>query len=643
MDFFRKHTRLLPFVLVLLIVPSFVFLGVQGYSRFDGGNSDTVAKVAGRPITQAEWDAAHRDRVEQARRQMPDIDAKLFDSPEVKRRALDELVRQRVLLAAADKLNLVTTDEHLLRRFVSDPQFATVRNADGSVNKDALAQRGMSSDMFAQRLRQEISTQQVLLGVGVTALAPGSATAAAFDALHQQREVQVLRFDVKDYASKVSPSEAELEKFYADPANSARFTAPEQASIEYVVLELAALKKDLTVSGDEVRNYYDQNLARYTSPEERRASHILIKADEQMSSADRAKAKTKAESLLAELRTTPAAFAELARKHSEDPGSAERGGDLDFFGRGAMVKPFEDAVFGLDVGEISPVVESDFGYHIIQVVARRGGVQQRFESVRAEIEDEIKRQLAQQRFSEAAVEFTNTAYEQPGSLQPLSDKLKLEVQTAQGVRRTPPVGATGPLASPKFLEALFSDGALRNKHNTEAVETGPSQMVAGRVVEYKAAHKLPFAEVRPVVRAAVIAEQAAALARNDGLAQLASLRRTPDGALNAQLLQVSRVTTHDLPQKLVNAALNADATKLPSVIGVDLGARGYAVVKVTKVLGRDPAAGDPTQSPLQYAQAWGAAEAQAYYDALKTRFEVDIEATSTATTKTAAENGAAAN
>lgn len=625
-DFFRKHMRAMQFVLVLLILPSFVFFGIQGYSRFGEGGNATVAKVAGQNITRAELDAAQRDQVERVRRQMPNVDAKLFDSPEMKQRTLDELIRERVALAASDQLKLATTDDRLRRLFVADPQFAFLRNADGSVNKDALAQQGMSSEQFAARLAQDIARRQVFFGVAGTVLAPASNSAAAMDALLQQREIRVLRFNAKDYVAKINIGEADLDKYYKDPAHAAQFMAPEQATIEYVVLDLDALKKSISVSDDELRKYYEENAARYTTPEQRRASHILIKAEQGTPAADRAKAKVKAEALLAELRKNPAAFADLAKKNSDDPGSAERGGDLDFFARGAMVKPFEDAAFGLKAGEIGPLVESDFGYHIIQVTAVRGGEKRSFDAVRAEMEDEVRRQLAQRRFADAAVEFTNTVYEQPDSLKPVADKLKLEIRTLAGVQRTPAPGATGPLASPKFLDPLFGNDALRNKRNTEAVETATNQLVAGRIASYSPAQLLPFADVKARVQAAVVAEMAAAQARKDGEARLDSLKKAPQSPIIEPMQVVSRVQRRDLPPQMIDAVLRADAASLPVFVGVDLGAQGYAVARIDKVLGRDAAAGDPRQMAGQYAQAWGEAEAMAYYDALKTRFKVEVKA-----------------
>jgi len=644
-DFFRKHTRVLQFLLVLLIFPSFVFFGIQGYSGFTGDANASVAKVAGHNITRTEWDNAQREQIERVRRQMPNVDPKLFDTPEMKLQSLDGLVRERVMLVAADKLNLITTDDRLQRVFSADAQFAFMRNPDGSINKDVLSAQGMSSEVFAQRLRQDLTLRQVMLGVSGTAFAPVSATASALDAMFQQREVQVQRFETKASLDKVSPSDADIEKFYKDPANALQFQAPEQTSIEYVVLDLDTLKKGISVSEEDLRKYYAENEKRYTTPEERRASHILIKAEKGAPEADRAKAKAKAEGLLAELKKNPASFAELARKNSEDPGSAEKGGDLDFFGRGAMVKPFEDAAFGLKPDELSGVVESDFGYHIIKLAAVKGGEKRAFDAVRAELEAEVKTQLAQKRFSEVAVEFTNMVYEQPDSLKPAADKFKLELRTAQNVKRVAAPGTVGALANAKFLEALFGADALRNKRNTEAVEIAPNTMVSGRVLQYTAAHQLPLAEVKTRVRDRLATVQAAALARKLGEERLAALRAAPDTALTEPVLLVSRAQPREVQSTVLDAVLKAPAATLPAFVGVDLGEQGYAVAKVGKVLGRDPVAADATRGQTQYAQAWGDAESQAYYAALKSRFKVEIKADALKTSEqpASAASGAASN
>jgi peptidyl-prolyl cis-trans isomerase D len=537
--------------------------------------------------------------------------------------ALDALMRERVLAAAADKLHLVPTDERVRTLFKTDPQFAQLRDAEGFVNPMVLSALGMSSEMFAQRLREDIAARQVLQGLTGSAAAPATAASAALDAMYQQREVQVQRFDAKDYLAKVAPTDAEVEAYYKDPAHAAQFRAPEEASVEYVVLDLDALKKNIPVAEDDLRKYYTENEKRFTAPEERRASHILIKADKDAPKAEREKAKAKAEAILAEVKKDPSRFAEIARKNSEDEGSAEKGGDLDFFGRGAMVKPFEDAAYALKPGEVSGVVESDFGYHVIQLAAVRGGGKKTYESVRAEIENEFRSQKAQTQFAQDAVDFDDMVYQQADSLKPAADRWKLEVVKADHVMREPGSKQTGPLANAKFLEALFASDATQNKRNTKAIDIGANKLAAGRVVAYSPAHQLPLAEVKDRVRQQLAASQAAAMARKLGTEKLAAARAAPDTALSDNTLIVSRAQTRELPRPVIDAVLRAPAATLPAYLGVDLG-DGYAVVRITKLWGRDPVAADPAKAKEQYALIWGDAEAQAYYAALKSRFKATV-------------------
>ncbi len=630
-DFFRKHKWLLQLVLGFVIV---AFIGTGAYESYGSLQRDdnaTIAKVDGRKLTRTEWDTAQREQIDRIRRQMPNVDPKVFDTPEMKRQSLDAVVRERVTLAAAEQLHYVVGDERLQRELLNVPQLASLRRPDGSFDIDAyrvvLQAQGLTPAGFETRLRQDMTLRQVFQGVNGTGIAPLAATGTALDALYQQREVQVQRFTTKDSADKIAPTDADIEAYYKDPANAAQFQAPESAAVEYVVLDLAAIKKGITVSDKDLREYYAANEKRYVAAEERRASHILVKVDTSASAADRAKAKAKAEGLLAEVKKNPASFAELARKNSDDTDSGAKGGDLDFFGReGVASKALTDAVFALaKPDEIGPLVESEFGYHIVKLVAIRGGDKRSFESVRAEIESEVQTQLAQKRYSEAAVEFTNMVYEQPDSLKSVVDKFKLDLQTAKDVHRTPNPGATGALASTKFLDVLFGADAVRNKRNTEAVEIAPSTMVSGRIAKYEAAHQLPLADVKARVRDRVVTRQAAAAARKQGEARLAALKAAPATAMSEPSLVVSRAQARDLSIPLVDAILKAPTSTLPALIGVDLGDEGYAVVKIAKVLGRDPVAADASRAQAQYGQSWSDAETNAYYAALKKRFKVEIK------------------
>jgi len=627
-DFFRRHTRALQAILVLLIFPSFVFFGVQGYSGFGGNEGKVLASVAGQDITRNELDAALRDRVDRMRRQMPNVDPKLFETPEMRRLVLDALIRDRVTLVAAQKQHLVPDDERLERLFKADPEFAQLRNPDGSLNQDAINALGLSSVGFTERLRQDVARRQVLLGVGGTVIAPASAASAALDALYQQREVQVQRFDTKDYLAKVAPTDAEVEAYYKDPLNAAQFRAPEEAVVEYVVLDPQSLQKGINLSEEDLRKYYAENETRFTAAEERQVSHILVKVDKDGSKADRDKARVKAEGLLAEARKNPAGFADLARKNSDDADSAAKGGQLEFFGRGSFLdlKTFEDAAFQLKPQQVSDIVATDFGFHVIKLDTIRGGEKKSFAAVRPELENEIRTQQAQKRFTDAAVEFSDTVYEQSDSLKPAADKWKLPIQTADRVTPAPAPGASGPLANPKFLEAIFSADAKRDKRNTKAIDLGANQLVAGRVVRYTPAQQRPFNDVKESVRTRLAATQAAALARKQGTARLAELRAAPGAALSGEPRAVSRASPNDVPGPLLDAVLRAPTSSLPTVVGVDLGEAGYAVARISKVLGRDPAAGKADQLRGQYAQLLAQAEAQAYYESLKARHKVEVHA-----------------
>ncbi|MEO7152431.1 MAG: SurA N-terminal domain-containing protein [Burkholderiaceae bacterium] len=623
-DFVRRNTRSLQFLLLLFIVPAFVLTGVyQGYNAFVS-SSQTAATVGNIKISQQELEQAHRREIERVRISQPTLDPRMIESLLSRQRTLDALVRERVLEVAARKLGLQMSDERLRDVMARDPQLASLRTPTGQIDRDRYLQALGAAGISPAEFEASYSRNQVLAGIGSSVLPSATATNAAFDAFFQQREIQVQRFEPKDYVGRIEPTPAELEAYYKDPVNASSFQAPEQASIEYLVLDIENLKKDIVVPEAELRAYYDANLKRFGTPAERRASHILVKADKNAPAAERAAAKAKAEGFLAQVRKNPALFAELARKNSDDPGSAEKGGELDFFGRDAMTKPFEDAAFALKPGEIGPVVESDFGYHVIQVTGARGGETKNYEAVKAEIEEEIKRPMAQKRYTEAALEFTNMVYEQSDSLKPAADKFKLELRTAQGVQRTPAADAKGALANAKFLDAVFGNEALRNKRNTEAVEIGVNQLASARVVQYSAARQLPLADVTPKVRERVVAARAKAMARKAGEDRLAALKAAPATALAEPAIVVSRTQTRDLPREIVDAVMKAPAASLPIAIGVDLGAQGYAVVRLTKLLGRDPVAADATRAQAQYAQAWGDAEAQAYLAALKASSKVEV-------------------
>ncbi len=623
-DFVRKHTRLFQFLLLIVILPSFVLVGVEGYSRFMDGSNSAVAAVGDRKISQTEWDAALRDQQERMRQQSPNVDPKLFDTPEMRRQVLETLLRDRVLAVAVEKEHRSLSDQQVVSLIRNDPQLSFLYDESGKLRKEMLSAMGLSAEGLLVRVRQGALNAQVMGPLAESALTNQSSANIAFDALLQQREVQIQRFDVREYAASLNPTDADLEAFYKDPKVAARFVQPETADIEYVVLDQAALASTVTVNPADVEGYYKQNDKNFKTPEERRASHILIKMTPDMPAAEKEKAKAKAESLLAEAKKNPDGFAELAKKNSDDSGSAARGGDLDFFGEGAMVKPFEAAAFSMKEGEISNLVQSDYGYHIIKLTGIRGGKARPLEEVRPEIEALLRKDLAQKRYSESAEDFGNMVYEQSDSLKPAADKFKLTIQKAT-VQRKPAANATGVLASSKLLDAVFSSDTLNNKRNTAAVDTGASQLVSARVVAHHPSATPALADVKAALSAAWVQQRAKEAAVKAGQQRLAELQKGGDAKGLGEPVVVSRAKPEALQGKALEQVLRADTSKLPAYVGVDAVEGQYLVVRINKVMPRDPSLIDPKRAADQYAQTWAAAELMSVYNSLKTEYKASIK------------------
>ena len=625
-DSIRNNSKILMGLLFLLVIPSFVLFGIEGYSQFEDKGA-VVARVDGNKITQSEWDAAHQQEVDRIRASVPNIDPKMLDSAEARYATLDKLVNDRLIALASEKQLLVTSDQRLARYLQQDPSIASLRGADGKLDmeryRQLAASQGMTPEMLEARVRRDLSNQQVLAGLQASAFATQKQTDTALDAYLQRRDVQVKRWSAADFAAKVVVTDADLERYYKD--NSERFRSVENADVEFLVLDLPSLQSRIELPEQDLKTYYEQNLQRLSGQEQRRASHILVNAAKDLPEADKAKARAKAEELLAAVRKAPKSFADVARKNSDDTGSAQNGGDLDFFARGAMVKPFEDAAFALKKGEISDIVTSDFGFHIIVLTDVKQPPVPTFEAMRPQLEADLRKQQAQRQFAELAETFSNSVYEQSDSLTPVAERMKLTLQKAQGLTRTPVPGAQGVLNNPKLLQAIFSEDAVAKRRNTAAVEVASNTLVSARIVTHRPATVRAFDEVKTEARQLLVQAKSAELAKAEGQARLAAWKAEPAQASLGDALTVSRDQAAAQPTAVVDAALRADPAKLPAWVGVDLGLQGYAVVRVNKIVPRPESnAQQAEQSRAQFARLWSQAESQAYLASLKSQFKVQM-------------------
>lgn len=625
-EFIRTHQRLMQFALLLFIFPSFAFVGIQSYAHF-GDADNTVAKVGKQSITKQEWEAAHQEQMAQLQQRFgAQFDSRIFDTPEARQRVLENLIAQRALGAEAVRDHLSISDQALQQSILAIPGLTA---ADGKFDveryKALLAVQGMTPAMYESRLRQDMALQQINGAIQSTAFAPKTVASSLSDLNDQERQIQEMPFKNDASIPQVKITDAMLKAYY--DKNISQFEVPEQVKADYVVLSSEALASQITVSDADIKSFYDQNAKRYGVEEQRRASHILVAVKKDASAAEVAAAKAKAEKLLAQVRAAPADFARLAKANSDDPGSGERGGDLDLFGRGMMVKPFEDVAFGMKVGDTSDLVRSDFGFHIIKLTEIKPAAIKPLEEVKADIAAEIKKQLAAKKYAEAAEIFTNTAYEQGDSLKPVADKLKLKIETASNLKRVPSPDAapTSPLNNPKFLAALFSNDALKNKHNTEAVEVAPNTLIVAHVVDYQPVSKLPFEAVQTLVRARVTQIEAAALTRKTGEAKLAELQKKDEVSGFSPVKSISRTKNTGTDAAGVTAVMKADVSKLPALVGVDIPGQGYSIFRISKV--QRPAVVDTARrasEQQQVANALAQEEMLAYIDVLKQRAKVKI-------------------
>ncbi|MGF6937162.1 peptidyl-prolyl cis-trans isomerase D [Paraburkholderia sp. UCT70] len=634
LDFFRNHQRLMMFMLILVILPGLGFVGIQGFRGFFD-ESANVASVNGHKITRVEYDDAMRQQIDRGRQMLgAKFDMKSFDTPERRRQMLDGMIEQRVLADETQRLHLSASDEAVRRALLSDPVISSLKNPDGSIDldryKQLLAMQGMTPDQYDERVRYNLAMQQLPASIEASAFTSKTLAQHLTELAQQQREVQGIAFHPHDYAAKIQPTDAQLQAYYDAHRND--FATPATATIQYLVMSPAALSASVQPSDGDLKKYYDDNnIAHFRTEGEVRASHILIAAPKDASAADKAKAKQKAEELLAQLKAHPDQFAQIAQQNSQDPGSASKGGDLGYFGRGMIAggQAFDDAVFALKKDEISGIVQTDFGFHIIKVTDVKPAVTKSFDEVKDQIARELKTQLASKAFTDSSEGFTSLVYEKAKSLQPAADKFKLQIQTATVTPQPDPkLPPDSPLNNPKFLAAVFANDSVSAHNNTQAIDVGNNTLIAARVTDYKPAAVPAFDAVKDAVRQKVIAVQANEAAHKDGVAKLADFEKSKATASFSSPLKVSRNDAQGVPPAALSAIYKVDAQKLPAYVGVDLGDDGYAIYRVNQIV--QPAATDAQHLAVaqqQIAQVDAQSQAEAYLKALRERSKVKFYGT----------------
>ncbi len=624
-DAVRNSKRISQLILILITIP-FAFWGVDSY--FHGGGANDLAVVGDSKITRQEFSQAVRDQQERLRSQLgAQFNAAMLETPEARQAILESLITRRLLLLHASKNGLMASDE-LLRETIG---VIPALQQDGKFSRQryerALASQGLTQAGFEARLRQDLTVQQLVQAVSESAVVSQSSAKILASIQFEERSVNEAIIRPEHYSAQVSVPESAIKDYY--DKNRKQFEIPQQIRAEYVVLSRDALAAQTAITQEEARQVYDKNTNTYVTPEERRASHILIQAPKGSPEADEKAARTKIESILQQVRKNPGAFAKLAKDHSEDPGSAAKGGDLGFFPRGAMVKPFEDAAFSLKQDQISDIIQSDYGYHIIHLTGIKPAKTRSFEEVRDSIVSELKLASASRKFAEAAETFSNMVYEQPDSLKPAAEKFKLQIQQTGLFDKGHPAAAGLLGTNEKLLSALFSEDALKNHRNTDAIEIAPSTLVAARVVEEKPAELRPFETVKSEIEKKIKSEETARLAVKEGEARLAKLVKGETVDVSwATERKVTRQPMPDLDPQAQRAIFKASVAKLPAYTGTGLADGSYALFRVVSVqsgVGKDANAQGMKALESQLKQLTGAEDFNDFLMTLRERYGVKID------------------
>jgi len=621
-DWMHKNKRFAQLILAIMILP-FAFFGVDSYFRSSEATTP-VATVGGHKITQQEFNIALRERQESLQSMSGGrMDPALLDNPELRFGVADALVNQRLLLQQAVRANLATTDEQLRAVLEQAPVF----QQDGKFSLDLYNQylktRGKSAVEFEGELRRDILMRQVDDAFSDSHFMPRTVVQRLLKLTETQREFSTYMIAPEKFFAQATVEGGAAKKYY--DSRQDEFRLPEQVRVEYVALSIDALLPGITLDPEEVKKAFDEFAGKNQVQETRQASHILIAVDAQASAEEKQKARAKAEDILKQVKARPASFAELAKKHSQDPGSAEKGGDLGSFKRGDMVKAFSTAAYEMKVGDVAGPVETEYGYHIIRLTGITPGKTPSFDAMRPQLEAELKRQRAGRKFAEMAEQFNNIVFEQSDTLKAASEFAKTPAQQSDWFSRNAPTGDAR-LNNPKLLQSIFSDEVLKNKRNSEVVEVAPGMLVAARLLEHRPSVVRPFENVQTEIVAKLQRQRAMQLAAQEGRAALENLRQGKDAQITWTSPQMINFSSQikDLGDDARKQILRVDVSKLPAYTGVE-SPSGYTLIRITRVVEPEKIDAEKEKNmALALQQAVGQEQYSAYLASLKQKGDVKI-------------------
>lgn len=512
-------------IVIMLIIP-FALWGINEY--FGGGGPLVAASVNGEKISVQSYQQAYLLQRNRMREMLgAQYDAAVFDD-RIKKQSMDDLVEREILYQNATDMGLRVSPESVKNTIRNFEDFQEDGKFSNELYTRILQGQGESPSGFEQRIQRSILTQQLFSALNGSALVPDETLESLIKVQEQQRQIQYLTLPVSSYKDEAVATADAISEYYE--ANKSGFMTSEQVSIEYLELDVGKLGKSALPTDEELQKFYEERKNQFSVAEERRTRHILIPVADGADKATIEAAREKAQELRKRI-VAGESFENLAKANSEDPGSAAKGGDLGYFGRGFMEAGYEEAMFSMSVGEISEPVLTSFGFHIIKLEDIRGEKSKALDEVRDELIAEYQQGIADREFFALSEKLTNLAYEVPTSLNDAAGATGLEIQSTGLFERK---GGTGVAAHPKVIAAAFSDEVIKQGYNSEAVEIGENHIVVLRMKDHVEKQQQAMKDVESILKQKIINKKARESAQSVGAALLKRLQSGEDIAVVAR-------------------------------------------------------------------------------------------------------------
>ncbi len=504
-------------VIVILISIPFALWGIQEYLGV--GTTSIKASVNDREISEREFENSYRQFREQLRQRMgKEYRPELVDDKLLRKEVLESMINSELIYQQSTKLGMRTSDEVLRGMIKNSPTFQVDGKFSQAAYENGARRQGLTTDGYELQMRRLLVSDQLVRAVSGSEIVTPAELKESLRLVNQRRKLDYLVIPASDFISAVDLKQDEIESHYN--SNKQTFMSPERVKLEYLELDIKNIAKTVKVKEEDLQEFYEQQKHSYVVPEGRRASHILILAEDQADKAAVAKAKEAAEAVLNRIKAGEE-FAAVAKEVSQDPGSAESGGDLGFFGKGVMDPAFEKAAFELEKGAVSGLVQSQFGFHIIKLTDIRPEAGKSFEQARPEVLAAYRNEEAGRLFYEYAERLGDLAYDDPDSLEPAADALGLKVKVSDWMGRD---GGEGVLAAGRVITTAFSDDVLVQRHNSELLELGAEHVLVLRVAEHEESSSQSLDKVRGEIESVLKQRAAAKLAEQKGKELLAALK-----------------------------------------------------------------------------------------------------------------------